>query len=483
MKELPDGWQHALLGDLGVWRGGGTPSKSQASFWGGTIPWVSPKDMKTDLIVETEDHITSEAVARSSTQMVPAGSILVVTRSGILRRLFPVAVASRAVAINQDIKALTPYEGVEAEFVARQLRALSSSILSQCAKSGTTVDSVDFERLKNYQIALVPELEQRRIVAKLDSLFARTRRARAELSHIPRLIENYKKAILEAAFRGDLTRDWRSLSFARDPVFPRDADAIKKKYRGSSEMAFSPPYTMPNEWGWFRLPELGELDRGKSKHRPRNDRTLYGGDFPFVQTGEVREATRYLRYYSKTYNYKGLSQSRLWPVGTVCITIAANIAETAILDIDACFPDSVVGFIADKDRVSNSYVEFFLRTMKDDLEAFAPATAQKNINLDTLSSVYVPVPPLNEQMEIVNRIEKAMDWLKIVEEEQGHAMHLLDRLDQANLAKAFRGELVPQDPNDEPASVLLERICAARAEQPKNTRKGRGKTANARVAA
>jgi type I restriction enzyme S subunit len=90
---------------------------------------------------------------------------------------------------------------------------------------------------------------------------------------------------------------------------------------------------------------------------------------------------------------------------------------------------------------------------------------------------------MNEQIEIVSRIEKAMDWLKIVEEEQAQAMHLLDRLDQANLAKAFRGELVPQDPNDEPASVLLERICAARAEQAKNTRNGRGKTSNAGVAA
>lgn len=374
-------------------------------------------------------------------------------------------------------------EWVIPDFVYYFLRHASKQGLLESFLTGTTIKHLPRNAFLRFKLPLPPTNEQRRIVAKLDSLFERTRHAREELSHIPRLIENYKNAILEAAFRGDLTRDWRSRSFARDPVFPRDADAIKKKYRGSSELAFSPPYTIPNEWRWFRLPELGELDRGKSKHRPRNDPTLYGGDFPFVQTGEVREATRYLRYYSKTYNDKGLSQSRLWSVGTVCITIAANIAETAILDIDACFPDSVVGFIADKDRVSNSYIEFFLRTMKDDLEAFAPATAQKNINLDTLSSAYVPVPPLNEQIEIVNRIEKAMDWLEIVAEEQGHSMHLLDRLDQANLAKAFRGELVPQDPNDEPASVLLERICAARAQQPKNTRKGRGKTANARVAA
>lgn len=327
-----------------------------------------------------------------------------------------------------------------------------------------------FKFLRASQFPLPPLPEQRRIVAKLDTLFERTRRAREELSHIPRLIENYKNAILEAAFRGDLTKEWIRRGPATLPVSPRGSAAIKKKYRLTGDASFSPPYAIRDDWRWIRLPELGDLDRGKSKHRPRNDPALFGGDFPFVQTGEVRGADRYLRYFSKTYNTRGLAQSRLWPAGTVCITIAANIAETAILDIDACFPDSVVGFVADENRVSNSYIEFFLRTMKDDLEAFAPATAQKNINLDTLSSVYVPVPPLLEQAEIVRRIEKAMDWLSVVDAEQRQATHLLDNLDEANLAKAFRGELVPQDPNDEPAAVLLEHIRSDRAAQPGRSR-------------
>jgi type I restriction enzyme, S subunit len=146
------------------------------------------------------------------------------------------------------------------------------------------------------------------------------------------------------------------------------------------------------------------------------------------------------------------SQSRLWPKGTVCITIAANIAETAILAIEACFPDSVVE--ADKACTIPRYVEFFLRTARDDLVAFAPATAQKNINLDVLSRIRLPVAPLDEQREIVVRLEKALSWIDRLAHEATSARKLIDYLDQAVLAKAFRGELVPQDPSDEPASVL-----------------------------
>ena len=175
--------------------------------------------------------------------------------------------------------------------------------------------------------------EQRRIVTKLDSLTGRTARAREELGRIPRLIQKYRAAILSAAFSGELTREWRAAHRELKPVSPRPTSEIRTKYRRSSE-EFVPPFNVASKWQWLRLPEIGDLDRGKSKHRPRNAAFLFGGPYPFVQTGEVRAAEQYLTTYSKTYNEAGLAQSCLWPAGTVCITIAANIAETAILAID-----------------------------------------------------------------------------------------------------------------------------------------------------
>ena len=140
-----------------------------------------------------------------------------------------------------------------------------------------------------------------------------------------------------------------------------------------------------------------------------------------------------------------MAQSRLWPKGTLCITIAANIAETAILGIDACFPDSIVGFIPNEQICNPLFVEFFIRTVKADLAAFAPATAQKNINLETLEVVHVPSPPLIEQGPIVDRIDAAFNRIDRTAREASRATHLLDRLEQATLAQAFRGELVRED--------------------------------------
>jgi type I restriction enzyme S subunit len=306
-------------------------------------------------------------------------------------------------------------------------------------------------------------------------------RARGELDRIPALIARYKHTILSAGFDGGLTRGWRHSADSTAQITPRPISEVRKKYLSEEGGAFCPPYDLPKNWLWLRLPELGDLDRGRSRHRPRNDPKLFGGLHPFIQTGEIRAADRFLENFTQTYNDFGLNQSRLWPIDTVCITIAANIAETAILKIQACFPDSVVGFLADKERILPDYAEFFLRTVRDDLTAFAPATAQKNINLDTLSNIRIPVAPLEEQQEIVRRIETAFAWLQRVAAEDEKAQRLLLRLDETILAKAFRGELVPQDPDDESASVLLERVRAIRVHAPRRGRKRRAVSAETEI--
>ena len=127
-----------------------------------------------------------------------------------------------------------------------------------------------------------------------------------------------------------------------------------------------------------------------------------------MQTGDIKQANGLIGHYNQTYSEEGLKQSRLWPAGTLCITIAANIADTAILGFDACFPDSVVGFLSEKGQCNIRFVEFFLRTAKEDLERYAPATAQKNINLGTLKGLAIPFPPLFEQNVITEEIDRRL---------------------------------------------------------------------------
>ena len=162
-----------------------------------------------------------------------------------------------------------------------------------------------------------------------------------------------------------------------------------------------------NDRGWetATLPELGELNRGVSKARPRNSPELLGGPYPLVQTGDISNSGLWIKNYSSTYSDKGLAQSRLWKRGTLCITIAANIAQTAILDFDACFPDSVVGFVPNE-RTDAIFIHYWFSFFQKILEAQAPQVAQKNINLRILSGLKVVEPPLALQREFAAFVAK-----------------------------------------------------------------------------
>jgi type I restriction enzyme, S subunit len=157
---------------------------------------------------------------------------------------------------------------------------------------------------------------------------------------------------------------------------------------------------------WKTLAEVAlDLGRGKSKHRPRNDPRLYGGKVPFIQTGDIRNASQTITSFKQTYSDLGLAQSKLWPKGTLCITIAANIAETTILGFDACFPDSVIGFVPNPKETSASYVEHLLTSVKSTIKSETPDGAQDNINLGTFESLRLPFPTILEQERIVRVLD------------------------------------------------------------------------------
>src|SRR5690606_19342752 len=191
---------------------------------------------------------------------------------------------------------------------------------------------------------------------------------------------------------------------------------------------------------------------------------LFNGAYPFIQTGDVSNATMYINEYKNTYSEFGLKQSRLFPKGTLCITIAANIAETAILNFDSCFPDSVVGYIPYKNLYSSEFAMYFINTIQRQLEHFAPATAQKNINMAILTEIPFPIPPLQEQQEIVRRVESLFAKADTIEARYQKLKEKVDKVPQAILHKAFRGDSVPQLPTDGDAKDLLADILALKAE-------------------
>jgi type I restriction enzyme, S subunit len=183
MSDLPDGWRLVRLGDVGQWYGGGTPSKARQDFWeDGSIPWLSPKDMRADVLTRTVDCITSAAVAGSAVRLVPAGSVALVVRSGILERTLPVAEVPFATTLNQDMKAVLPRPDVNARFLRFALQAKAQPSLTELRKSGTTVASIDSKALMAIELPVPPVDEQLRIVAVLEDYLSRLKAAEDYLS-------------------------------------------------------------------------------------------------------------------------------------------------------------------------------------------------------------------------------------------------------------------------------------------------------------
>lgn len=196
------------------------------------------------------------------------------------------------------------------------------------------------------------------------------------------------------------------------------------------------------KWTHQGLEQVSKVfGRGKSRHRPRNERKLFGGDFPFIQTGDVRNADGVIESYSQTYSDFGLAQSKLWPKGTVCITIAANIAESAILGFDACFPDSIIGVVVDDELTSNKFLLYLLRSYKSLLQAKGKGSAQDNINLGTFEGLTFPFPPLKIQHAIAEQLECLRKETQQLASNCQRKLAFLDELKESLLCQAFNGQL------------------------------------------
>jgi type I restriction enzyme S subunit len=204
LGDVPEHWEVVPLKFLAKFAGGGTPAKENLDFWAGDIPWVSPKDMKSELIEDTEDHITSEALAASATSMVPAGTVLMVVRSGILKHTIPVAISVKAVSLNQDMKAMLFGRRMEPSYFALLVRGNQNALLTLWRKAGATVESIEHEYLANTECPVPPLTEQWAIVAYLDretaSLDGITQAIRTQIEKV----REYRQALISAAVTGKI---------------------------------------------------------------------------------------------------------------------------------------------------------------------------------------------------------------------------------------------------------------------------------------
>ena len=342
---------------------GGTPATTKNEYWdNGDIPWLQSGCCQNCDVNKAERFITQSGYDNSNTKMMLPGTVMIALTGATAGKVGYLNIEACG---NQSITGILPCDTMNSRYIFYYLLSKREKILQDCI--GGAQPHISQGYVKKIPIPIRSLVEQEKIVENL--------------SIIKKIISQKNR---EQSLMDDLIQA-RFVEMFGDPV--------------------SNPYGLPEA----TLPELGEFGRGVSKHRPRNDPELLGGDYPLIQTGDIANAGLYITCYDSTYSELGLKQSKLWNKGTLCITIAANIAKTAILEFDACFPDSVVGFMANE-KTNNIFIHYWFSFFQAILESQAPESAQKNINLKILSELKVIVPDKLKQdefVEVVKQVNKS----------------------------------------------------------------------------
>jgi type I restriction enzyme S subunit len=401
-----------------------------------------------DIVLDPPRFVPKDFFQRMNRGHIHAGDILIVkdgATTGKVARVPDNGELAEMVA-NEHLFVCRPKDEILGRYLELFLRSPEGQRRILEHFRGSAQGGINSAFAAGTKVPVAPKRDQARIVDRLLISLERMRSVETKCGDVERLITRSRAAVAQAAVSGKLTADWRE----EQPGDARAEETVAQALAGrasSTDDSFVNPSTtlksvdasdllvLPDTWTWAKLPDVGFMSRGRSRHRPRNAPHLYGGEYPFIQTGDVSGSGGRITSHRQTYSEAGRAQSRLWPAGTVCITIAANIAESALLTYPACFPDSVVGVVPD--ICKPVYLELFIRTARADLNFYAPATSQKNINIGILNEVTVPIPPAAEQLEIVARVQAMLTRFDAVEDRIRDARHIGEALRGQSFTRAF----------------------------------------------
>lgn len=488
MSATPNGWEKISFRQiLNRTLGGGTPSRSVGAYFQGAIPWFTVKDLKSQYPNKAEEYITKEAIENSSTNLVPAKTLIVATRISLGKAIRPRVDC----AINQDLKALFFVDGINPDFILHWFSANERLIKER--GSGTTVQGIRLEALNSLPLLLPPSEEQTRIVEKLEELLPQLDAGITELQAAQKKLTQYRQSLLKAAVEGQLTADWRKRNVPTEDgtrlleriLSERRARWEAKQLAKFNSQGKKPPKgwqdkypeparpdtanlpELPEGWVWATIDQVslhqrygssaktnddksgvpvlrmgniqnGSLDLSNLKHLPKEhhefpDLLLRNNDVLFNRTNSYE-------LVGKTAIYKGEPQTCSYASYLICITPSPLIN-----------PEGISFYI-------NS-----LHGRRWIASVVTQQVGQANVNGSKLSSLSIPLPPKEEQDAISYIAQNSLQDASCLEEQIKTGIILLNKQRQNILRAAFAGELVPQDPNDEPASELLARIAAERA--------------------
>lgn len=423
------GWTITDLGSLGRWGSGGTPNRSTPEYYeGGDIPWLVIGDLNERTVIRAQNAITKLGLENSSAKLLPAGTLLVAMYGSIGKT----SVTGVACATNQAIAYCLPHAGINLRYLHRAVQWVKPALIAQ--GQGGAQQNISQGILKAQLIPLAPEREQGRIADELDTVLTRVDAVKRRLARVASILKRFRQSVLAAATSGQLTEDWRTQRGTESDWPLTDVQSVAEVGTGSTPLRSNPAFFAPAGIPWITSAATGQ-DR-------------------------VTSAVEYVTQAAITAH-----RLRVYPIGTLLVAMygeGKTRGQVTELGISATVNQACAAVVVDETRMLRSFVKLALQAKYLEMRVLAEGGNQPNLNLAKVKGFPLPRPSKDEQAEIVRRVETLFACVNRLEARLQAAQTAAERMTPALLAKAFRGELVPQDPNDEPASELVRRLQADR---------------------
>ncbi|VEF25181.1 Type I restriction enzyme EcoKI specificity protein [Shewanella baltica] len=477
---LPDGWALATLENVATWGSGGTPSRSKPSYYEGDIPWVKTGDLGPRVLYKASEFISEYAVQNSSAKFFPKGSVAIAMYGATIGRTSILGIDATT---NQACGVGNPIEGITfSEFLYYFLNNEKDNFIAK--GKGGAQPNISQALIKEHPIPLPPLAEQKVIADKLDTLLAQVETTKARLERIPEILKSFRQSVLAAAVSGKLTEEWRTkytYKISIQNILDFKHSLIERGIVKSSKQDIPLPFdeelsVIPDSWAWSRLITVCSLITD-GKHGNCKDELNSG--FYFLSAKDV--SNKKLVYENarqiNQIEFKEVHQRTNLEPGDICIVnTGATVGKYAIAGDNehtrnTTFQKSVAVVKVLKEYANNKFVAYYFEDATLRLLKASSGSAVNNLLLGTMKQLPIPLPPIEEQTEIVRRVEELLAFADKVEAQVNAAQARVNNLTQSILAKAFRGELTADwraaNPElisgDNSAAALLEKIKAERA--------------------